>query len=144
MQLEIRVEFPNGELDTETDIDEFKRNVVGQITEIADFSSLTVSESTSPAPEGALGVDQLFQFCIENFENIAQMSKSTAIIVHAVNSLTQMFLKRKRGASDESSKVFIKAGEELIELPGNSKEIDAFVAKIRNKYEKPDDQAGED
>ena len=144
MNLEITVEFPNGELAKETNISEFKRNVVGQLTEIAEFNTLNVNETTTPAPDGALGVDQLFQFIIENFENIHQISKSTSIILQAVNSLTQMFLKRQKQTDDGGPKVYIKIGDELLELPGNSKELDAFVSEIRNKHEKPKDTEGED
>ena len=144
MDLEVIVELPNGELAKETDIDEFKKNVAGQLSEIAEFSSLKFFERTSPPPEGALGVDQLFQFIVENFENIAQLSRSTAIIVQAVNSLTQMFLKRKKESGNKSPQICIKVGSSSIELPANTKEIDEFVSNVRDQHSKREKLADED
>ena len=130
MDLEIKVEFADGKILPETDINEFKKHVVGQMTEIANANDLNVREINTPAPDGTLGIDQLFQLVIENFDDIAQISKNTVIILQSVNSLTQMFIKDIKDDKEKSPTISVEFGDDKIELPTSNKAIDAFKHKV--------------
>jgi len=140
MDFVIKVGIPGGKLLKETDLVEFRNHIEGQIGQIAQSNDLTLETSTQPAPDGALGAEQLLTFVIENFESITQLTKHVGIILQAVNSLTQMFLKRKKATEDDESAdkqptVIIEVGDDSIELPANSKELDALLKDLRKKHE---------
>ncbi len=135
MDLEIKVEFPEGNLCAETDIGEFKTHVAGQINEIAAYNNLTTRPMSESGPDGTLGVDQVFQFIVENFDNIPQLAKSTVIIVQSVNALAQLFIKKKSDSDQNSPSIWVKLGDEFIELPASNKEIEAFRKKIAEQSE---------
>jgi len=130
MDLEIKVEFADGNICPKTDINEFKKHVVGQVTEIANANDLQVCEINTPAPNGTLGIDQLFQLVIENFGDIAQISKNTVIILQSVNSLTQMFIKNIKDDKEKSPTISVEFGDDKIELPTSNKAIEAFKHKV--------------
>ena len=130
MDLEIKVEFADGNICPKTDINEFKKHVVGQVTEIANANDLQVCEINTPAPNGTLGIDQLFQLVVENFDDIAQISKNTVIILQSVNSLTQMFIKNIKDDKEKSPTISVEFGDDKIELPTSNKAIEAFKHKV--------------
>jgi hypothetical protein len=136
MDLIVELRHSDGMISAEASILDFKKNVLGELESIAKHHKLCVKTDETPAPEGALGVEEICRYIVENFDSIAQTSKNLAIIVQAVNTLAQLFIKRKREEAENKSQVEIKIGKDAIQLPANSKEIDEFVAKIRESEKK--------
>lgn len=129
--IQLYVEFLEGEVPPDVDLHEFDTQIRDILDSYEDKFEAKVTVEKTPAPKGALGVDQFLLYVIENFDQISDYVKNTTIYIKFASSLVELYLKTKKKTSesekDRTPVAEIKIGEAALRLPASQKEIDEFI-----------------